>query len=526
MTLLDTFARKDKRRKYSHRKALPPLLKKGRRVFTRSIDKRNEPSTSSLAMIPYSNSNEDDQFSSSLENDEKVEIDNDTMEAMKIEFEGLTPHPQSEYNIAMMLKNNNSVTTMYLAAIRKREREGSLTREFDSLSIDNYEKQMNPLKHAMNRLSKQTGSLERMVNTWEELVPILETVLVLPVPTTSPCSPPPSSTPVRSKAMKSWRRYLDKLQLRFPFENWRQVPSPSPPRQLLPTPVPVPVPAPKPPTNEAAINRIDAQIKETEARRQKKQVLMDETLRQVELLRAQQKAAPRPLSEAERRKVQAALNGVGPGYEVLAKGDGGDVVTRDSLQKLQPRTWLNDEVIHYFFMTLAKRDEAAKRKRRCHFFKSFFVTKLLDEGGYNYRNVRRWSKRVPGKDVFELDKIFFPVNLGNMHWCLAAIFMQEKKIQYYDSMGGAGKYYIDSLFEYLKDEMKDKKKIDGHWDDWNLVTCTPETPQQMNGFDCGVFTCMFADYLSQGKELTFTQDDVTPFREKIALSILNGKAVD
>ena len=37
------------------------------------------------------------------------------------------------------------------------------------------------------------------------------------------------------------------------------------------------------------------------------------------------------------------------------------------------------------------------------------TTKLLDgPGGYNYRNVQRWSSKVPGKDIFALDKIFFP----------------------------------------------------------------------------------------------------------------------
>lgn len=42
-------------------------------------------------------------------------------------------------------------------------------------------------------------------------------------------------------------------------------------------------------------------------------------------------------------------------------------------------------------------------------------------------------------------QVFFPVNLGNTHWCLAVIFMQEKKIQYYDSMSGAGTRFLQGL---------------------------------------------------------------------------------
>ena len=111
----------------------------------------------------------------------------------------------------------------------------------------------------------------------------------------------------------------------------------------------------------------------------------------------------------------------------------------------------NDEIIHYFFIMLANRDAqraSANNGRRCHFFKSFFITKLLDEGvtnRYNYSNVKRWSRNVPGKDVFSLDKIFIPVNMSNVHWACVVVFLQEKKIQFFDSMGGDGTHTFTFL---------------------------------------------------------------------------------
>jgi Ulp1 family protease len=106
------------------------------------------------------------------------------------------------------------------------------------------------------------------------------------------------------------------------------------------------------------------------------------------------------------------------------------------------------------------------RDARSWFFKSFFFTKLLNEGGYNYKNVKRWSKKVPGKDIFEvrmnenkvqpseschakilntnaplpssppqLNCIFWPLNLNNMHWCCLKADMRNKVITYYDSFG-------------------------------------------------------------------------------------------
>ena len=32
-----------------------------------------------------------------------------------------------------------------------------------------------------------------------------------------------------------------------------------------------------------------------------------------------------------------------------------------------------------------------------------------------------------------------------------------------------------------------------------------EIPQQMNGSDCGMFTCKYAEYITKDKAITFTQ---------------------
>lgn len=36
------------------------------------------------------------------------------------------------------------------------------------------------------------------------------------------------------------------------------------------------------------------------------------------------------------------------------------------------------------------------------------------------------------------------------HWCLAVIFMTEKRIQYYDSMNGSGEACIKTLFKCVR----------------------------------------------------------------------------
>ena len=219
----------------------------------------------------------------------------------------------------------------------------------------------------------------------------------------------------------------------------------------------------------------------------------------------------------------------GDGDEDQVMGSiGTDPVTRASLQTLRPKTWLNDEVIHYYITTLAKRDDALSNaipgRKRCHFFKSFFMTSLLHDGRYHYDNIRRWSNNVPGQDIFALDKLIVPINISQQHWTCAVIFMQEKRIQYYDSVLGDGLYYLRALRRYLKDEHRNRKHLALDTSSWTLVECQSDTPKQENGYDCGVFTCMFADYVSVDKPFDFNQATVTMCRHRMALSILRGRA--
>lgn len=124
-----------------------------------------------------------------------------------------------------------------------------------------------------------------------------------------------------------------------------------------------------------------------------------------------------------------------------------------------------------------------------------------------------------------MDKIFFPVNQGNAHWTLAVAFVQERRIQFYDSMGGSGRQYLEDLVRYFKDEHKDKKKEEDTME-WTLVPCTADTPRQRNVVDCGVFVCMFAEFLSRDRPLTFSQDDIYNCRDRIAHSLLTGKPAE
>jgi len=236
----------------------------------------------------------------------------------------------------------------------------------------------------------------------------------------------------------------------------------------------------------------------------------------------------RGLTEDEDEMVDVGLKGKGNEQEIMASLDG-DSITRRNLWTLRPGGWLSDEVIHYYFSLLRQRDKEKCEStggRRSWFFKSFFFTKLFEEGKYQYKNVKRWSKKVPGKDIFELENIYWPLNLNNVHWCCMKADMRNKVITYYDSFGTSDSYgFLKATLRYFEDEWNAKGKP-GKFEknEWTLKETPYDYPQQKNGFDCGVFTCTCADFLSAGRETEFTQNDVTKMRRLIALRILMNAA--
>lgn len=89
-------------------------------------------------------------------------------------------------------------------------------------------------------------------------------------------------------------------------------------------------------------------------------------------------------------------------------------------------------------------------------------------------------------------------------------------------MGQKGHRICEILLQYLQDESKTKRNIDLNLLEWTHYSMKPqEIPQQLNGSDCGMFTCKYADYISRDKPITFTQHQMPLFRKKMVWEILH-----
>lgn len=191
--------------------------------------------------------------------------------------------------------------------------------------------------------------------------------------------------------------------------------------------------------------------------------------------------------------------------------------------------------------------------------------------GYNYEYVRTWTRRV---DLFSKQLVIFPINIDNVHWCLAVARIGSWRIQvdsdgdgdgsagdrksapggsraaainrgtllYFDSNRGTTQHagaprfateVLNILHQYFVDEWADKHPLAPSFRPWRLKPYGTGTgsagalPQQNDSSSCGVFMCAFAEALTRGiqpDELarTFSRDDVDDFRTLMAADMMRG----
>ncbi|KAG0004058.1 SUMO1 sentrin specific peptidase 1 [Entomortierella chlamydospora] len=248
---------------------------------------------------------------------------------------------------------------------------------------------------------------------------------------------------------------------------------------------------PRPPGHQAIVSEHERIEKELAARRKPTQFT--------------------PLTKEDEQRIAVALaDGVGE----VAEGFNVSVLKKD-IHTLRPGQWLNDEVINFYGNLIMARSKESTTLPKVHVFSTFFY-KTLSENGYD--KVRRWTKKVK---IFEMDYVLMPIHRSGNHWTTAAIDMKKKRISYYDSLLGNNPKCFLILRNYLEQESMDKLKKPFDFEGWEN-DCPKDIPTQENGFDCGVFTCTFIEFMSRGQDqLEFSQENMPYLRKKIVLSIIN-----
>ena len=96
---------------------------------------------------------------------------------------------------------------------------------------------------------------------------------------------------------------------------------------------------------------------------------------------------------------------------------------------------------------------------------------------------------------------------------------RKKRINYYDSLNtnqtrskGVHKdklriSILQVVMSYLQAKHVKLNKDKAWSDDW-ITNPLCSAPQQENRIDCGVFVCMYIDFIHDGCKLDFTQEDI------------------
>jgi sentrin-specific protease 1 len=212
------------------------------------------------------------------------------------------------------------------------------------------------------------------------------------------------------------------------------------------------------------------------------------------------------------------------------------IIKGADIKTLVDGEWLNDQIINYYRLLVQRGSDESMSNPRVWIARTNFYSTLQTHG---YKWVKRWSKSVkqgPGAavrglcaNIFELDLIVVPINLGGAHWCCGAINFKKKRFEVYDSLGGGPTNFFRLMRNYLMSEWVNnvshrESKLDlSGWTDFVDF----HAPRQGNGYDCGVFTCQFMVHLSVGGGddmlWDFSQDDGRSIRKQMVRDIIMSR---
>ncbi len=96
---------------------------------------------------------------------------------------------------------------------------------------------------------------------------------------------------------------------------------------------------------------------------------------------------------------------------------------------------------------------------------------------------------------------------------------------YLDSLrtGKVGKALVEKVFRYLQREHVERYGNRMNTDNWILTAQTRKIARQRDGYQCGVYVCMYAMMISMECDIgDITEVEIQQMRRKIILSILQG----
>ncbi len=216
------------------------------------------------------------------------------------------------------------------------------------------------------------------------------------------------------------------------------------------------------------------------------------------------------------------------GQTELAKMSDGIILGRKDFGTLLPKVgtdraggWLNDEIVNGYIQTVVdaglKKTQSGKEFKttpKYYAYNTFFYKTLKDRGT---QPVLRWSRKakIGGKAMLDLERLFIPIHESS-HWTLLVISPTNRTIEYFDSLNGSPRRFIEHAKIYLKAELGSAY----HDEEWQVLDSP--SPQQSNGLDCGVFAATTAKMIMMGVDpMAYGPEDIPLQRRRMVAELLN-----
>jgi Ulp1 family protease len=197
---------------------------------------------------------------------------------------------------------------------------------------------------------------------------------------------------------------------------------------------------------------------------------------------------------------------------IAVKKKGKSQIDQKDYDTLEPGEMLNDSIVNSY-LTLIERSDTI-----C--LSSFLAYKFLKS---DYPTTEKWFKGKGEYSKYDLNaikQIIIPI-CQDMHWTLIIVDVDKKSYLCYNSASTTldlNKHTIDLILNGIFHNFNNIKAKDFN------KKLTPSTiPKQTNGFDCGMFICLYARYYLLNDDFTFDQSMINSFRSHFKVELENMK---
>jgi hypothetical protein len=201
----------------------------------------------------------------------------------------------------------------------------------------------------------------------------------------------------------------------------------------------------------------------------------------------------------------------------------------EAFSNLYRNEWLSDNVISLYCEMLNARElslwKLYPNRKKSFFIDMWLIDKLRRNGGCT------WYNKL---NIFKFDFLFICINILNTHWSLVRVSIKNRTIEYIDSLHTCCSLDIKNndlvcIEKWLIFEQKhhdhDRSCTSGtaRWS----KTIVQNNPQQLNGYDCGIFMLISAYFLADFESFeSYNTKIMDQGRQKIAIDLYMGYIVD